>query len=98
MNFLQHIVASFVLIGNFIVASLNVSFSLIFKPKKKLNKTMLDYVKLILEKVSFDQSLFEKELKKSIRDLIHDDLLELKKWCYENFGNKHNQVLDRCFS
>lgn len=59
---------------------------------------MLDYVKLILEKVSFDQSLFEKELRKSIKDLIHDDLIELKKWCYDKFGNKHNHILDRCFA
>lgn len=30
---------------------------------------MLNYVKMILSKVSFDKLLFEKELKKSHRDL-----------------------------
>ncbi|MFN3403458.1 MAG: hypothetical protein ACK40G_05130 [Cytophagaceae bacterium] len=59
---------------------------------------MLDYVKLILQKVSFDQHLFEKELRKSMRDLIADELKELKQWCYENFGAKHGPILNRCFS
>jgi hypothetical protein len=61
---------------------------------------MLEYVKLILEKVSFDQHLFEKELKKSIKQLksIKEDLDELKKWCYENFANRHEQILQKCFS
>lgn len=57
---------------------------------------MLEYVKLILQKVSFDQQLFEKELKKSIRDLIEDELIDLKKWCYENFSKEH-EILNRCF-
>jgi len=58
---------------------------------------MLDYIKYILDKVSFDPHLFEKELRKNTRDLIKEDLLELKKWCYENFSNKHDNILKRCF-
>ena len=59
---------------------------------------MLDYVKLILEKVSFDPHLFEKELRKSMRDLIKEEIAELKRWCYENFSNRYPQVLNRCFA
>jgi hypothetical protein len=58
---------------------------------------MLDYIKYILDKVSFDPHLFEKELRKNTKDLIKEDLLELKRWCYENFGNEHNTILDRFF-
>ena len=35
--------------------------------------TMLAYVKLVLEKVSFDKSLFEKELKKGLSFLLPED-------------------------
>jgi hypothetical protein len=59
---------------------------------------MLDYVKTILEKVSFDAHLFEKELKKSLNELIKDDVEELKRWCYDNFGNRHRQILNQCFA
>ena len=51
---------------------------------------MLEYVKTILKKVSFDQILFEKELVKAIRTLLLDELKELKKWCYEQFGGNLN--------
>lgn len=57
---------------------------------------MLDYIKYILDKVSFDPHLFEKELRKNTRDLIKEDLLELKRWCYENFSSKQD-ILKRCF-
>lgn len=59
---------------------------------------MLEYFKTILQKVSFDSHLFEKELKKSMRELINEDLDELKKWCYENFGNRHQHILQKCFA
>jgi len=58
---------------------------------------MLDYVKTILEKVSFDSHLFERELRKSLKDLIKEDLDELKRWCYENFGQRHQSILNQCF-
>jgi len=59
---------------------------------------MLEYVKTILTKVSFDAKLFEKELKKALRDLIDDEVRELKDWCYAKFSNKHELVLQRCFN
>ncbi|MTI20782.1 hypothetical protein E1176_07105 [Fulvivirga sp. RKSG066] len=59
---------------------------------------MLEYVKTILTKVSFDAKLFEKELKKAIRNLIQEEIEELKKWCYSKFASKHQPVLERCFA
>jgi len=58
---------------------------------------MLEYVKLILEKVSFDQQLFEKELKKSIKQLISEELDELKNWCYQKFA-QYLHIIQKCFA
>jgi hypothetical protein len=58
---------------------------------------MLNYVKLILSKVSFDGSLFEKELRKAILVLIPNEVLELKQWCIENFGHLYSTIIKRCF-
>ena len=40
----------------------------------------LDFYKSVLEKVSFNQSLFDKELEKAKRDLSPKDQLALAKW------------------
>lgn len=58
---------------------------------------MLDYVKKILTKVSFDAKLFEKELRKAINNLIDEEIRELEKWCYTKFSHKYEPVLQRCF-
>ena len=58
---------------------------------------MLNYVKTVLTKVSFDARLFEKELRKAIKLLIGEDLRELKNWCYARFGQQHEAILQRCF-
>jgi hypothetical protein len=58
---------------------------------------MLDYVKVILEKVSFESSLFEKELKKSLKLLSFREVRELKKWCYEKFGSIYRGILNKTF-
>lgn len=59
--------------------------------------TMLEYVKMILEKVSFDKKLFEKELMKGIKELIPDDVKELQNWCYDRFGNMYRNILNKIF-
>lgn len=59
--------------------------------------TMFEYTKLILEKVSFDKKLFEKELKKAIKWLVPHEIKELKKWCYEKFGNIYRGVINKVF-
>ena len=58
---------------------------------------MLEYVKLILSKVSFDKTLFEKELIKSLKTLKRDELIQLKQWCYEKFTDMHLLIVNRAF-
>jgi hypothetical protein len=58
---------------------------------------LLEYVKLILEKVSFDQKLFEKELLKGLKSLVKTEVRALKKWCYEKFGSVYKSLLNKIF-
>jgi hypothetical protein len=59
---------------------------------------MLNYVKTVLTRVSFDARLFEKELRKAIKMLIAEEVQELRTWCYANFGDQdHRAILNRCF-
>ncbi|MCY7349868.1 MAG: hypothetical protein LH606_04270 [Cytophagaceae bacterium] len=60
--------------------------------------TLLEYIKVILKKVSFDAKLFEKELKKAIRMLVAEDITQLKLWCYNQFGSVYRRILRRCFA
>ena len=59
---------------------------------------MLEYFKTILEKVSFDVILFEKELKKAIKSLVNSEIQELKNWCYRQFSKQHPHILQKCFA
>ncbi|HLZ16317.1 MAG TPA: hypothetical protein VKQ08_04730 [Cyclobacteriaceae bacterium] len=58
---------------------------------------MLNYVKKILTRVSFDARLFEKELRKAIKILVANEVQELKNWCYANYGLQYGAILNRCF-
>jgi hypothetical protein len=58
---------------------------------------MLNYVKSVLTKVSFDARLFEKELRKALKLLLREEIEELKRWCYQRFGKEHGDILKRCF-
>ena len=58
---------------------------------------MLNYVKTVLSKVSFDALLFEKELRKAIKMLIAEEVNDLRQWCYTLFGQQHEAILNRCF-
>lgn len=60
--------------------------------------TMFEYIKMILQKVSFDVKLFEKELKKAIKMLLPQEVKELKEWCYQEFGKLYRRILKRSFS
>lgn len=60
--------------------------------------SMLEYIKTILQKVSFDKALFEKELVKAIQMLVPDEIKQLKRWCYAEFGKMYRAVLNRCFA
>lgn len=46
---------------------------------------MLDYSKLILEKVSFDSNLFQKELLKAVKVLKTEEAQEILLWCVDCF-------------
>ncbi|GAA4011828.1 hypothetical protein GCM10022408_25430 [Hymenobacter fastidiosus] len=59
---------------------------------------MLEYVKTILLKVSFDKILFEKELRKAFRMLVPTELLQLKTWCYQQFAKVYHRILNRVFA
>ncbi len=58
---------------------------------------MLDYVKMILLKVSFNKALFEKELRKSLRMLLPAELPDFRAWCYAQFASLYRKVLKRVF-
>ncbi|MCC5921211.1 MAG: hypothetical protein LAT68_13135 [Cyclobacteriaceae bacterium] len=58
---------------------------------------MLEYVKTILTKVSFQKELFEKELRKAI-DLVSSlELPKLKEWCLKKFGNIYADIIGSTF-
>lgn len=59
---------------------------------------MLEYAKIILQKVSFDSSLFEKELRKAVADLRHDEPGKLYTWCMDFFGDIYPETIERVFS
>ena len=59
----------------------------------KEEKTQLEFYKTILEKVSFDSVLFEKEFNKALTGLSYRDSNELRKWkrrfVFEKFQNNY---------
>ncbi|MFL2571306.1 MAG: hypothetical protein ACJ0QL_05455 [Parvicellaceae bacterium] len=55
---------------------------------------MLEFSKQILSKVSFDRTLFNKELKKSITWLQHEDIEKLKIWCLSSFAIYNDLITD----
>lgn len=59
---------------------------------------MLEYFKVILQKVSFDKMLFEKELQKALKAINEEEVYQLYSWCYEEFNEKHSAILDKYFS
>lgn len=58
---------------------------------------MLEYSKLVLEKVSFNRDLFKKELEKSKRSLAEDEILLLQRWCTYSFHEKYPDILGEAF-
>lgn len=58
---------------------------------------MIEYVKTILLKVSFDKKLFEKELRKGLNLLVPSELEEFKVWCYRTFSKVYEPVLNKYF-
>jgi len=58
---------------------------------------MLEYSKTILEKVSFDNYIFEKELSKAVKRVSTDEISSLEAWINDNFSDKYPQTIDRIF-
>lgn len=45
----------------------------------------LEFYKTVLQKVSFDTALFNKEYGKAMRDLSHTEKQMLMQWCSKHF-------------
>lgn len=58
---------------------------------------MIEYVKTILQKVSFSKYLFERELRKGLRVIMPEEAEDFKDWCYSMFGKLHEAILNRYF-
>ena len=54
---------------------------------------MLEMTKMVLEKVSFDQTLFRKELIKAKSWLKKDELLLLQAWCLTTFAGQYEDLI-----
>lgn len=50
---------------------------------------MLEYTKLILEKVSFDVRLFHRELRKASHNLSQEEFDRLQSWCNDRYGSEY---------
>lgn len=50
-----------------------------------MSMSMLEYSKVILENVSFDATLFIKELRKAFLRLVEPEAEELMKWCIARY-------------
>jgi hypothetical protein len=55
---------------------------------------MFEYTKNILTKVSFDKTLFRKELAKAVKMLKKDERRLLKIWCIATFASYSDVVID----
>jgi hypothetical protein len=55
---------------------------------------MLEFSKTILRSVSFDKSLFKKELRKSAMWLSKRDMLKLKIWALATFSQYNYIIID----
>jgi hypothetical protein len=55
--------------------------------RMKFRVSMLDYCKMILEKLSFNKKLFKKEYLKSFKRLKPAEGIALIKWVRERFGS-----------
>ena len=59
---------------------------------------MFEYTKKVLLKVSFDRSLFRKELVKAATWLKQDEKHLLKLWCIATFGRHYYNIIAEVFN
>ncbi|MBI5217600.1 MAG: hypothetical protein HY958_01545 [Bacteroidia bacterium] len=55
---------------------------------------MLEYTKMVLQKVSFDKFLFANELKKSLKWLQSSEILALHAWAIATFAMYSDVIKD----
>lgn len=55
---------------------------------------MLELQKLVLENVSENKALFEKELRKSFKWLEYEDLQKLYKWAIGKFNDQYGKIIE----
>jgi hypothetical protein len=60
-------------------------------------KQMFEFVKKILEKVSFDRELFRKELSKGVKVVSTQERMMLYTWCIATFGHMYRDVIFEVF-
>ncbi len=58
---------------------------------------MLEYTKTILGKVSFDKSLFKRELEKSLSHLEAREIRHLVSWLHKNYGRQYPDLIEEFF-
>ena len=58
---------------------------------------MLEFSQHILKSVSFDKSLFKKELRKMLIWAKPDEAMVLKAWCVATFGHMYGDVISDVF-
>ena len=54
---------------------------------------MLEYCKVIVKKVSFDLTLFEKEFVKSLTYLNKEERLSFLHWCKKEFCSERKELI-----
>lgn len=59
---------------------------------------MYEFSKNILGKVSFDKTLFRKELIKAIERISPDEKIPLKLWCLGTFGQQYTEEIIEIFN
>ncbi len=61
-------------------------------------KTMLEFSKEVLQKVSFDKNLFRKELAKAAQWVKKEERKILMTWCLATFGHQYRDVILEVFN
>ncbi len=59
---------------------------------------MLELYKKVLKGVSFDGTLFRKELMKARKWVGKQDEHRLKLWCLTSFGAMHGKIIEEVFN
>lgn len=58
---------------------------------------MLEYTKTILVRVSFDKTLFKKELEKSLNTLEPKDIRQLQTWLNLKYSRTFPEIIEEYF-